>query len=758
MFQFSSGPNNRPSLLSARRARALAGVSASALALLVAATGASAQSENEEDGVVLDRVLILSAEDQLKQMPGVSTVTSEDLAKTPVANDISEIIRKMPGANLTGSSASGQRGNQRQIDLRGMGPENTLILIDGKPVLSRNSVRMGRGGERDSRGDSNWVPPEAIERIEVIRGPAAARYGSGAAGGVVNIITKKPDTLSGSVTTYTNIPQHSEEGHTVRGNVVVGGPITDRLSFRLYGSYNRTDGDEADINADASLQTFAPAGREGVTNRDINGLLSFEVDGQNTIDIEAGFSRQGNIFAGDSQLSANNGNAPLLNSLVGEETNRMTRTTLSATHHGDYEFGESRSYIQWERTRNRRFGEGATGGIEGAITPDADGSLTARTIELNNLNAKSEWILPLDVLEIDQKLTIGTEFRGEWMRDGVSNQWPLESGVTIPGTTTDVSARDPEINAWQFGLYAEDNIQVTDKLTLTPGLRFDYHDSFGVNWSPSLNSSYQLTEEISLKAGIARAFKAPNLYQLNPNYVYYSRGNGCPLDYPATGGIGCYVVGNPDLDPETSINKEVGINYNNAEGWNAGITYFHNDYRNRIASGLVPVSSAASNAGWVLRWENTPKAVVQGLEGNLAVPLHEQLTWSTNFTYMIESKNKQNGQPLTLVPDYTINTSLDWEAREDLSVVLSATHYGETPAPTVSAATGSANANTDPRDPYTLVNIGLKYDVNEHYQVSAGVNNVFDKRVFREGSGNAAGANTYNEPGRSFYVSLTGKF
>ncbi len=73
-----------------------------------------------------------------------------------------------------------------------MGPENTLILIDGVPVTSRNSVRYSWRGERDTRGDTNWVPPEMVERIEVLRGPAAARYGSGAAGGVVNIITKRP--------------------------------------------------------------------------------------------------------------------------------------------------------------------------------------------------------------------------------------------------------------------------------------------------------------------------------------------------------------------------------------------------------------------------------------------------------------------------------------------------------------------------------------------------------------------------------------
>jgi len=124
-----------------------------------------------------DETLVVeaTAEQVLKQQPGVSVITSEDIKKTPPVNDLSDIIRKMPGVNLTGNSASGTRGNNRQIDIRGMGPENTLILIDGVPVTSRNSVRYSWRGERDTRGDTNWVPPEQVERIEVIRGPAAAR-------------------------------------------------------------------------------------------------------------------------------------------------------------------------------------------------------------------------------------------------------------------------------------------------------------------------------------------------------------------------------------------------------------------------------------------------------------------------------------------------------------------------------------------------------------------------------------------------------
>ncbi len=144
--------------------------------------------------------IVITAEEQVKQSLGASKITAEDFEKLPVVNDISEYVRRMPGVNLTGNSATGQRGNNRQIDIRGMGPENTLILVDGKPVNSRNSVRYGWRGERDTRGDSNWVPADAIESIEVLRGPAAARYGSGAMGGVVNIKTKKvTNDVHGSV-------------------------------------------------------------------------------------------------------------------------------------------------------------------------------------------------------------------------------------------------------------------------------------------------------------------------------------------------------------------------------------------------------------------------------------------------------------------------------------------------------------------------------------------------------------------------------
>ena len=78
--------------------------------------GVLAQSEEIE---TLDTTVVQSASEELKQAQGVSIITEEDFKRRPVTNDIAEIVRTMPGINLTGNSSSGQYGNKRQIDIRG---------------------------------------------------------------------------------------------------------------------------------------------------------------------------------------------------------------------------------------------------------------------------------------------------------------------------------------------------------------------------------------------------------------------------------------------------------------------------------------------------------------------------------------------------------------------------------------------------------------------------------------------------------------
>ena len=734
----------------------------SSCCLLPLAVHAAVEAENvPQPGLELPvQSIVATAKEETKQAPGVSVITAEDIKKRPPANDLSQIIRTMPGVNLTGNSTSGQRGNNRQIDIRGMGPENTLILVDGKPVGSRNSVRYGWRGERDSRGDTNWVPADQVERIEVIRGPAAARYGNGAAGGVINIVTKQAGTQThGNATVYTSFPQHGSEGATKRMSFGLNGPLTDTLSYRVYGNVAKTDEDDTDINAGhESARTgnqagTLPAGREGVRNKDLNGLLSWHLTPEQTLDFEAGFSRQGNLYTGDTQNT--NSNATV-KSLLGHETNRSYRENYSLTHRGEWDFGSSMAYLQYEKTRNSRINEGLAGGTEGIFSNS--GFYTA---VLRDLTAHGEVNLPLHA-GVDQTLTLGSEWVQQKLDDPSANTQSTSEGGSVSGLTS--SGRSTDSSAQIFSLFAEDNIELLPGTMLTPGLRFDHHSVVGDNWSPSLNLSHALSDSVTLKAGIARAYKAPNLYQLNPDYLLYSRGQGC---YGQT--TSCYLQGNANLKAETSVNKELGLEYK-ADGVVAGLTYFRNDYKNKVESGLGSVGSASGGTGAyanaaVYQWENVPKALVEGLEGTLTLPLAEQLTWNNNFTYMLQSKNKQTGDYLSVTPRYTLNSMLDWQATQDLSLQLSVAWYGkQTPKKYDYHGNPVTGTSSNQLSPYAIAGLSGTYALTRNLSLTAGVDNLLDKRLYREGNAQGvnniagAGAATYNEPGRTLYTSLSASF
>ncbi len=689
----------------------------------------AAETATDDKNSAAEETMVVTAAEQNLQAPGVSTITADEIRKRPPARDVSEIIRTMPGVNLTGNSTSGQRGNNRQIDIRGMGPENTLILIDGKPVTSRNSVRLGWRGERDTRGDTSWVPPEMIERIEVIRGPAAARYGNGAAGGVVNIITKKTgDEWHGSWNTYMNAPEHKDEGSTKRTNFSLSGPLGGDFSFRLFGNLDKTQADAWDINQGHQSERTGiyadtlPAGREGVQNKNIDGLVRWEFAPMQSLEFEAGYSRQGNLYAGDTQNTNSN---DLVKENYGKETNRLYRNTYSVTWNGAWDNGVTTSnWAQYERTRNSRKGEGLAGGTEGIFN-----SNHFTHIDLADVMLHSEVSIPFDYL-VNQNLTLGSEWNQQRMKDNASNTQAL-SGGTIPGY--DSTGRSPYSQAEIFSLFAENNMELTDTTMLTPALRFDHHSIVGNNWSPSLNLSQGLWDDFTLKMGIARAYKAPSLYQTNPNYILYSKGQGCYASKD-----GCYLQGNEDLKAETSINKEIGLEFKR-DGWLAGVTWFRNDYRNKIEAGYAPVYQ--NNKGTDLyQWENVPKAVVEGLEGTLNVPVSETVNWTNNITYMLQSKNKETGDRLSIIPEYTLNSTLSWQVRDDVSLQSTFTWYGKQEPKKYNykgqPVTGSEKNEVSP---YSILGLSATWDVTKYVSLTGGVDNVFDKRHWRAGNAQTTG-------------------
>lgn len=722
------------------RRHVLACAAVSSLSML--AWDAMAQQMPSDDEVQQLREVTVSAtaEEQLRQSLGVSVITEEDLQERPPANDLAEILRTQPGVNLSGNGSSGTYGNQRQIDLRGMGPENTLVLIDGKPVLSRNGAQMRRGGERDTSGDTNWVPVDQIERIEVIRGPAAARYGSGAAGGVVNIITKRPgDKLSGGVTLYASSEKGG--GDTRRLGFNLSGPLSERLSFRMYGNVAKTGADNVDTNLKED-GSFAAAGREGRRNRDLNGTLIWQLTPEQLLEFQGGFSRQGSIYSGESVTGVIDPEGTSAGAeLIGQEVRRTYRQTASVTHKGQWgELGRSRVIFQYEGTRTANCQKGQAGAVDG----NCNATDVFPTSTLKNYFLNGELYTPLRLGGLDQVLTTGIEYRQEKLDDQANiAAWDREMG---------------KISTW--ALYLEDNIGIGEALMLTPGVRFDHHEQFGNNWSPSLNAVYELSPQWSLKGGVARVFKAPNLYQINPGYRWNSRGNGC-------NGMGpCGILGNSDLAPEISLNKEIGLAWESHQGWNASLAYFRNDYKNKIGTDLSYLEYDPVNSQFVTRWMNSGKALIHGLEGSFTVPLLGQggrtLRLINNYTVMFSNKSKETGQPVSTLPHHTLNSTLDWRMNEKFSAQLQATHYGKQKPRTLSASNSDVpvtGTGLEGLGSYTLFHLSGSYAFNKNSRLSFGVTNLFDKSIQRKSNqSSSAGAATYNEPGRGIYVSYNASF
>lgn len=482
--------------------------------------------------------------------------------------------------------------------------------------------------------------------------------------------------------------------------------------------------------------------------------------------MDSSYSRQGNIYNGDTQNS--NPRSALVNSLADSkaETARLYRSAYSLTHDGAWEWGDTKNVISYERTVNSHLPEGLAGGPEGSYT-----GLDFVQSRLKNLRFSSEANIPFK-LGVDNVLTVGAEFTDSKLDDPTSNSQSLTD--TIPdgpgkpprkvvnifsGVSEHRSGKTSQRN---WAAYVEDNISLTDKTHLIPAIRFDHNSASGSNWSPALNFSHQIGENWLIKGGVARAYKAPNLYQASSDFILYTRGQGCPLNAPNN--VSCFYMGNSNLKPETSINKEIGLEFNK-NGWQASATYFHNAYRNKIVIG-ENIIATSNIRNWLLQWENTPKATISGIEGNLVIPLHDTLKWSNNFTYMHKSEDYQ-GNPLSLVPKHTLNSTLSWTPNERFDANLTFTHYGRTKPRGVAInrleRDGNLRAGVTPLTSehnqtqvgsYGIWGINAGYNWNKRVAVRGGVSNLFNKKLYRT----TAGAQTYNEHGRAFYGSLKVSF
>ncbi|MFU1519691.1 ligand-gated channel protein [Vreelandella alkaliphila] len=623
----------------------------------------------------LDDVVVTASgfEQQISSAPAsISVISREELERGHYQN-VTDALRDVPGVIVTGGGA-GDRGND--ISIRGMPSQYTLILVDGRPRNSRESRPNGSAGF-----EQDWLPPlQAIERIEVVRGPMSTLYGSDAIGGVINVITRKvADEWHGNVQLDTVLQENSNSGDSRQANFYLSGPLVgDRLGLQLYG--RASERDEDDI-----LNGYEEKSLQSLTAR-----LNFAASDNHDFTAEAGVTEQ-DRYSRVGRSGAAEGCRGGCTDSIGEYTN----THVAVTHSGRFDWGTSETFVQRERSDNK-----------------------SRDIEITNTTAKTSAVIPLGM----HLVTVGASYEEESLSD----------------TTTNRISDRTEIENSQRALFVEDEWMLTDTWALTGGLRVDDDDNFGSHVSPRLYSVWNVTPDWTLKGGVSTGYRSPSLREITPDWGQVSRGGN--------------IYGNPDLKPETSLNKEIALLYANDAGLSGSLTLFHNDFDDKITRIACPVdicTDGRNDYGSDPTYRvNVDEAITQGVEASLAAPLTDavSLTASYTFTDSEQKSGQYAGEPLTQLPRHQVSATLDWQVNSRLSQWTKVSYRGEESQPTTGPSSRSVVAPS-----YTFVDAGMGYKLNDSTTVNAGIYNLFDERITYEEYG-------YVDDGRRVWLGLNVAF
>src|SRR5690606_10375630 len=224
---------------------------------------------------------------------------------------------------------------------------------------------------------------------------------------------------------------------------------------------------------------------------------------------------------------------------------------------------------------------------------------------------------------------------------------------------------------WQYAFFVEDEWQITDTFALTGGLRMDNEKSSGIHWSPRLYAVWHLNDAWTIKGGVSTGFRAPSLRQTLPDWGATSRGGN--------------MYGNPDLKPEKSLTKEIGLFYQADSGLQAGLTVFHNEFEDKITRVACPECGPPNSFGnSPTTYVNVDEAITQGVEASLSMPLTDTLSTTASYTFT-DSEQKTGefaGRPLNKLPRHLFNLGLDWQPNDQLNGWARLSYRGKESQPT----------------------------------------------------------------------------
>lgn len=687
------------------------------------AVGTTAQAQ-DADTVTTENVKVTASRVEQELMDvnmSVSVITAEDIAKSD-ARTVGDLLKDVPGVRINNDGGQGMK----RIKVRGEDTFRTLVMIDGQKIAEHKSMS----------GSPMLIDPAMIERIEVIKGPASVLYGSDAIGGAVNIITKKGGSKPFEAGVSAGLDNSS---NGVSASAYVAGNI-DGWKYRLGVAHEKGD----DLRTPAGDMT-----KTGFKSAGVNGFLSYDIDENKTVGLTldhfdmkfmSGSAMPGyedflvdvpewkrdkvGLFADFRNLGEylsriradvfyQKSTKNMLNHVAGSDMpftvdNYADNETdqYGFSLQSDWQLGESNYLVagyeynrdELKATSNTISTLGRMGALMmklpvGSLYYNNDGVYNG-SMQTHALFASMETTLPADfTLNYGARYTyVKTD-----MDDAYSvKKYALGKNAGNPGTKTDTAGN-----------------QSDDRVIFNAG----------ITWTG--------IEDLTLRALWSQGFRAPLLQE---RYIPTSMGSSMGMTY-----------GNPDLDPETSDNFEIGARFIRGGLMvdTAAFLSLADDYIAAVADG--PVNK---------RYANIAKAKTFGVELSAAYRIgltgfepYANVTWiRRQYDNGVGFKTYDTATP-EIVARYGVRWTGSYDAlalRTDLYAhSQTATKYDD-------GVAGSSSAYRLGGATTLNLTAGFSFGPQKQYSLDAGLYNIFDKKYQDNQS--------IYEPARYFSLKMNARF
>ncbi|MCF8037345.1 MAG: TonB-dependent receptor, partial [Desulfobacteraceae bacterium] len=409
----------------------------------------------------------------VSQIPENVTIVTAKEIEAMNAHSVAEVLNRVTGLFVNFSQGKGTAGSTSLLHVQGSEDRHVLVLVDGIPW---NSMAGGPA-------ETNTIPVGIIERIEIIKGPASSSWGS-SLGGAVHIITKSPGYTSGPAgSVRTSYGEMKTTDHRAQISGRAG-----RLGYYLFGGRQDSDG---------------PEDARDYENTALFSRFSYTASNRVEMELSFGYTRPETGLGDYESIDLRS---------TGDIRSFWANARFDATFTRDLSFKLRLFRFEQETgIANRALGLGITGSAGDLYRADNYEEATTGG------RAKLIWEKGIHTV------VTGMDFnRGDLDQTINSGQFLQAQGAPAYFHTR------PDVR--KTGVFVNDTI-VLERLSVTPGLRYDHHSESGSFLSPSLGLAYTLGNETILRGSVARGFTAP------------------PLSWTSGGALG--LAPNPSLEEET---------------------------------------------------------------------------------------------------------------------------------------------------------------------------------------------------------------